>query len=142
MASIGVESCSGEGDHANRPCNGENHDGEGGDCFRPVGNHQQQSSKGGDSKPHHPTAVGSLRTVADAGHGPPPSPNGASPSNAAMAITVTFATVMARYHDGQLAPPEASATFWRPAEIHGIMPRNLAPTTSIGCALPSSWRRW
>ena len=42
----------------------------------------------------------------------------------------------------QLAPPLASATFCLPALIHGIIARSWAPTTSIGCSLPSSWRRW
>ena len=34
------------------------------------------------------------------------------------------------------SPPEASATLCLPAEIHGIIARSWAPTSSIGWCLP------
>ena len=35
-------------------------------------------------------------------------------------------------------PPLASATFVLAGEIHGIIARSWAPTSSIGCSLPAS----
>ena len=39
------------------------------------------------------------------------------------------------------APPEVSATLFRPAEIHGIIARSSAPTFSIGCFVPGLLER-